>query len=322
MAIDRSTLSDALDAVHPVPVAGQGATVERFAVLAQFGATDLALARLAEGHLDALAICDEARYRPRDGLLGVWAADPPSAQLQARVGHHGWTLHGLKRWCSGASLLDRALVTAHADDGYRLFDVDLDTARVVRCGDSWNAVGMADSETLDVEFDAVPVARDQAVGGSDWYLHRRGFWVGGIGVAACWYGGALGAMHTLRDTLAAAGSDDPHAMAHLGAADALCAALRAQLRDAAAAVDNGVQGEPLRRLAWQVRAAVERLACDVLEHASRGLGAGALTRDRAMARRIADLPIYVRQHHAERDLAALGLLAVETSALPLGHVDG
>lgn len=310
MTIDRSTLRDALEAVDPVPWPAQGSTGMRFAALAQLAATDLSLGRLTEGHLDALAISHEARHRPGDGLLGVWAADPPSARLRACGGEDGWTLHGTKRWCSGATLLDRALVTAHADDGYRLFDVGLDSARVIACEGTWNAVGMADSDTLDVEFDAVPVARDRAVGGPDWYLQRPGFWVGGIGVAACWYGGALGSMHALRDALCSRG-DDPHALAHLGAADALCGAMWAQLRAAAMAVDDGVQGTQLRRLAWQVRAAVERLSSDVLTHVSRGLGAGGLTGDRAMARRVADLPIYVRQHHAERDLAALGRLAVQ-----------
>lgn len=312
MTINRATLCDALKIVDPVPLAGHGATTRRFAALAQLGATDLALARLAEGHLDGVAICAEAGYRTPGGLLGVWAADPPSGRLRARCGDQGWTLHGTKRWCSGASLLDRALVTAHADDGYRLFDVRLDTPGVSRREGSWHAVGMADSDTLDVDFDTVPVAEGRTVGGPDWYLRRRGFWAGGIGVAACWYGGALGSMRALRDALTV-GHDDPHALAHLGAADALCAAMWAQLRDAAAALDNGLQGTQLRRQAWQVRAAVERLAVLVLEHATRGLGASGLTRDRAMARRAADLPIYVRQHHAERDLAALGRMVAEAS---------
>jgi hypothetical protein len=36
------------------------------------------------------------------------------------------------------------------------------------------------------------------------------------------------------------------------------------------------------------------------------LGAGPYCKDRQFARLIADLPVFLRQSHAERDLAALG----------------
>ncbi|HUY52367.1 MAG TPA: hypothetical protein VMV92_42790 [Streptosporangiaceae bacterium] len=43
---------------------------------------------------------------------------------------------------------------------------------------------MAGSDTLDVDFDDIPA---EPVG----YLERPGFAHGGVGVAACWYGGPL-----------------------------------------------------------------------------------------------------------------------------------
>jgi len=39
---------------------------------------------------------------------------------------------------------------------------------------------------------------------------------------------------------------------------------------------------------------------------SRALGAGPLGHDEAHSRRVADLTVYLRQHHAERDFADLG----------------
>jgi len=116
-------------------------------------------------------------------------------------------------------------------------------------------------------------------------------------------------MRALR-TAVALRRDDTHGLAHLGAADALCATMWAHLESAAAAIDGGLAGSELARLAWQVRASVERLAADVLEHAERGIGGG-LASDAEMARRAADLPVYLRQHHAERDLEALGAHVLE-----------
>ena len=51
---------------------------------------------------------------------------------------------------------------------------------------------------------------------------------------------------------------------------------------------------------------VEAAATTVLEHASRALGAGPLCRNAGFARMVADLPVFLRQSHAERDLATLG----------------
>jgi hypothetical protein len=51
---------------------------------------------------------------------------------------------------------------------------------------------------------------------------------------------------------------------------------------------------------------VEEAATAVMHHATRALGAGPLCRDARFARALADLPVFLRQSHAERDLAALG----------------
>jgi hypothetical protein len=53
---------------------------------------------------------------------------------------------------------------------------------------------------------------------------------------------------------------------------------------------------------------VEEAATAVMNHATRTLGAGPLCRNARFARALADLPVFLRQSHAERDLAALGEL--------------
>ncbi|WP_052307315.1 hypothetical protein [Burkholderia gladioli] len=93
--------------------------------------------------------------------------------------------------------------------------------------------------------------------------------------------------------------------AHLGAADVALAASRALLREAAQAIDADPRTDAMA-LALRTRAAAEQAAEAVLRAALRGLGAAPLCRDRWFARMAADLPVFVRQSHAERDLAALG----------------
>lgn len=166
---------------------------------------------------------------------------------------------------------------------------------------------MAGSDTLDVNLDGVWAT---AVGEPGAYLERPGFHHGGIGVAACWHGGARAVARTL---LAASRTWDldPHALAHLGAVDARLATVDALLDSAAAAVDADPDDKDgtahLRTM--RVRAAVENAAADVLIRVGRALGAAPLGHDAVHARAVTDLTVYLRQHHAERDLAALGRAA-------------
>jgi alkylation response protein AidB-like acyl-CoA dehydrogenase len=215
-----------------------------------------------------------------------------------------WVLRGTKQYCSGARVCTQALVTAAAGDGARLFAVAVEDLEP-QLG-SWPATGMAGSDTLDVGFPGIAA---EPVGPPGAYTSRPGFSHGGCGVAACWYGGARGVATAL---LAAAAKREvgPHALAHLGAVDIALHTTRAALSQAAGEIDadpRDLRGEGTLR-AMRVRALTEAAAADVLARTGRALGAGPLSHDEAHSRAVADLTVYLRQHHAERDLARLGEL--------------
>jgi alkylation response protein AidB-like acyl-CoA dehydrogenase len=295
-----------------VPLPGSGFTGERLAAFADLAEEDLSLARLGEGHADAVAILAELDGPPpRPGSRwGVWAANPPGPNVTAGRQGGTWVLHGTKQYCSGARTCTHALVTATAGDEARLFAVAVDDLEP-RDG-SWPATGMAGSDTLDVGFPGVAA---EPVGPPGGYTSRPGFSHGGVGVAACWYGGARGVARTLLRT-AAKRDVGPHALAHLGAIDIELHTVRAALARAADEIDAdpGDQrgGAALRAL--RVRALTEATASDVLARTGRALGAGPLGHDEAHSRAVADLTVYLRQHHAERDLARLGELVAEHGA--------
>ena len=94
---------------------------------------------------------------------------------------------------------------------------------------------------------------------------------------------------------------------HLGAVDARLHGARAVLQQAAAALDAGDLAGPAGwRAALRVREVVADACEDVLRRAAHALGPGPLATDEAHARRVADLELYLRQWHAERDQASLG----------------
>jgi hypothetical protein len=84
--------------------------------------------------------------------------------------------------------------------------------------------------------------------------------------------------------------------------------MRATLVQAARDIDAAPHGpiDSARRRALLVRSAVEQGTMSVLLHTHRALGPSAMVFDAEHARRAADLPVYVRQHHGERELAELG----------------
>ena len=300
-----------------IPMPGSGRTWDRFEALTSCAATDLSLARLVEGHVDALAVLAEGGVPDRHAgaAYGVWAARSRADAMTAQPVPGGWRLTGSKSFCSGSATLDRALVTAEAPDGYRLFDVSVAEQVVARDEDSWPAVGMADSESETLVFGGPPLAEQDTVGGPGFYTERPGFWFGAAGVAACWYGGARAVGRTL---LAAAAQRDvgPHALAHLGAVDIALSTAKTALDAAAADIDadpdDRMNGGRLRAL--RVRALVEAACTEVMNRVGRALGAGPLCHDEAHSRRVADLTVYIRQHHAERNLAELGALVADGGA--------
>ncbi|MGW4671524.1 acyl-CoA dehydrogenase [Streptomyces sp. NPDC004324] len=295
-----------------VPLPGRS-TACRFSTLSNLGRRDLSVARLAEGHLDAAAILHElGHHLPAAGeRWGVWAARPPGPGVSATRTGQGWEISGVKPYCSGAHSCTHALVTADADDGYRLFAIALDDPDAKPVEGTWPAIGMVGSDSLDMSFTEV---RARAVGEAEEYLTRPGFQHGGIGVAACWLGGAHAVAATLYER-AASGRLNDHTAAHLGTIDMLLHTADGVVQHAGEEIDTDPLDErqEARTRSLRVRALVEKVCTEVMDHVGRATGAGPLCRDARHARAVADLTVYVRQHHAETNLAELGRLAAASS---------
>ncbi|MBK5551710.1 acyl-CoA dehydrogenase [Pseudomonas sp. TH03] len=289
-----------------LPLPGNGQTLERFQRLAEVGGHDLGLCKLYEGHTDALAIIQQLGGSPTPGSTwGMWAAEPPQARVRISPSGHMVLLNGRKAWCSGAAVLSHALLTAWDEqDRQQLVAVALDQPGVNVTHDGWQAVGMGATGSVEVLFEG---AEAQAIGNPGDYLQRPGFWQGGIGIAACWYGAAQSIAERLRRHCAQ--RQEPHALAHLGAVDSALHAAAEVLRVSALAIDAAPLDDA-ELLARRARSVVEHSTELVIQHVGHALGAGPYCKDRQFAQLIADLPVFLRQSHAERDLAALGLKVI------------
>ena len=287
------------------PLPGGGKTWERFIALGQVAGDDLSVARLVEAHVDALAICAEAaRPEIAEGALAVWASEGAGSRVEATPVRGGWWLAGTKQFCSGSAIVDQALVTAHASDGRRLFLLPLHRAGVHVEAAGWATNAFAATATGTVHV-AAEVPERAAIGAPDFYLTRPGFWHGAVAVAACWAGGARGLVDRY---LMRHARDDAHSLAHLGAMEADCWGMAAVLRRAAGEIDAdpvNVGGDAMSR-ALAVRHLVERACLDVLDRLGRAGGPRPAAFDAWFVQQSADLALYLKQCHGERDLEALG----------------
>ncbi|MBR7502934.1 acyl-CoA dehydrogenase, partial [Mycobacterium tuberculosis] len=98
-------------------------------------------------------------------------------------------LYGEKAWCSLATELTHAIVSVRLGEARQTVAVDLTGPGVHPAEADWPALGLAEIPSGPIVFDG---ARATEVGPPEWYLQRPGFAWGGIRVAACWFGGALG----------------------------------------------------------------------------------------------------------------------------------
>jgi alkylation response protein AidB-like acyl-CoA dehydrogenase len=326
------------------PRPGDGDTAHLWELLASVTAVDVAAGRVLEPHLDAVAILAQAGAIARegsgaagaapevlpaavpdtaDGAWGVFAAEGPGLRLEASPdGAGGYVLNGSKPWCSLAGQLDGAVLTAHLAGGNSVdagtgaraaFAVKLHGPGVSCETPQWSSRGLREIPSGTVHFEGV---RAVPVGGPGWYFERPGFAWGGMGVAACWLGGAVAVARDFSSALAKAaeGGREPDqvALAHLGETDRIIASLTGYLARTAARIDagdlsgSGAWSEALR-VRGAVAAAVERIQAMVAQN----LGPGPLAFNESYGKRMADLSLYIRQHHAMRDDAQLGALTLK-----------
>lgn len=155
-----------------LPFPGCGETSKRHRRLMEVGREDVSLARLAEAHWDALAILAEAGRKIEGGVLyGVWASEIPGHSLSLQRDGDHYRLHGTKRFCSGAGIVDRSLVTV-GDPEQLLVEINLgDEAEEIDIDHSaWQVDAFQNTRTGTVTFNGLKIASQALIGDAGWYL--------------------------------------------------------------------------------------------------------------------------------------------------------
>lgn len=303
-----ATTTKIADLQRALHLHGSSSQLQQWEALTQVAAIDVAVARMLEPHLDALGLLAEAGAESpvRDSTWGVYAAEHPDNVVTVDDAPGGPVINGRKAWCSLASELSHAIVIAHYGEHRQACAVELRVPQVDTEPGAWPSRGLQEIPSGSITFDQAPV---ELVGPVDWYLDRPTFAWGGIRVAACWFGGALGQARRAAWRHLERPNSSPIAAMTMGQLDAEIFTARTVLAQAATAADG--EAQYTRDQAWSLALRVRNIIYRVvqrIQHLSRELaGPAALTGEAAFAKADADLTVYLSQHHGPRDEAALGV---------------
>lgn len=299
----QSLFLEAIAQYPQLPAPGSGQTLQRWQTLARWSSQDMGACKLAEAHWDALVILDDLQRSDLHAPVrrwGVWAAEHPQHRTILINRNSQPLLQGKKTWCTGADCVTHALMTCQDAQGQSwLVALDMASPGIRLQAQNWHNAGMRHAATYEIDFDHTPVS---LIGPRSQYLQRPGFWHGGAGIAACWYGATTAVANVLRSKLDTA---QPHASAHLGAMFIQLSAARAMLHTLAARIDAAPHDMHLEHV-YAVRAQVREVATQVMERSARALGPAPLCMHTEHAQRCADLAIWCTQQHAEKDWEQLG----------------
>ncbi len=333
LSADITALREAGVLAAPLP-AGEGGsglgvspdgTMACLTLLRQLGRANLSVARLVEGHINAVKLIalyatpaarDAAFDAVRAGeLLGVWGADGAVPVTLAPC--EPLTLRGAKRFASGLGLVSRALVTARTDDGAQLVLAPVtDAAR--SDASAWAMSGMRATASGTYDLEGVEPG-PAALIGKPGDLMREPFFEGGVWrYAAAHLGGAEALYTHMLETLLKAGrADDPHQQRRIAEAGTACETARLWLELAATRVESGpADPEGAAAYALLAREATESACLTVIDRVERALGTAAFDAGSPVDRIRRDLSLFLRQAAPDGKRARAARALVAGTALP------
>jgi alkylation response protein AidB-like acyl-CoA dehydrogenase len=274
-------------------------------VLRLIGAADLSLARLFEGHVNAVMLV--VRYGKAEqvealadsvgkgGLSGVWGAEDAVGLRRESYGG-SWSLIGRKIFASGAGSVSRPLVTVTTPCGQVLYLLDFDASTRADHG-AWTPLGMRASASGTVDLTGIVVGRSEQVGEVGDFM-RQPFFSGGAWRFCAAQLGAMERLCTLYcEHLRARGrGQDPLQLQRIAQCTAACGTTLFWVEEASKRLgDDSLEPAAVVAFSNLTRMVTERAALDVLEHVQRGVGLSALIRPNPIERICRDLATYLRQ---------------------------
>lgn len=278
---------------------------ELFRLLCMIGAGDLSIARLVEGHINAISLV--VRYGTAEqiaalassvahgALSGVWGADDAAG---LKIHSEAGTSHlvGRKILASGAGTVTRPIVTAASTGGQVMCLFDLGNDHAVDLS-GWNAQGMRSTATGAIDLTGIQIGADEIVGSVGDFMRQPHFSGGAWRFCAAHLGAMERLVELFRDHLVTRGRDgDPYQLQRVAQCVAAANTARFWIEEAGRRL-GAEDSDPASVVAFVnlTRMVTERSALDIMEAVQRGVGLVSFIRPNPIERICRDLSTYLRQ---------------------------
>lgn len=289
-------------------------------VLRYVGGLDLSAGRLYEGHVNALFlvarfgdVASALRDLDAGRIFGVWNTDAPDG---VRARREDGRLHftGRKAFGSGSGTIDRPIVTAEIEgEGRTMCLLPMEFIDPAIDWNSWRPLGMEGSDSFTVDFNGVVTCDKVMLGRVGDYYRQPAFSGGAIRFSAVHFGAverlAQNFCSWLVDSRRTA---DPYQLARAGEIAMEVQSGKQWIRYAADMAEQHFLAEAqpgignMIHAANMTRLAMERIALNVMERVTRGVGARGLLEPAPFAKTLRDLTMYLRQPAPDQALADAG----------------
>jgi alkylation response protein AidB-like acyl-CoA dehydrogenase len=305
--IEQLTTIGALAAVLPIRCGGLGMGTEAdgalhlFELLRLIGRGNLAVGRIFEGHVNAIALValygteEQLAHVSHDALSGhlfaIWNTEPPEGlRIVAQE------LKGSKIFCSAAGHATRAIVTAKDETGHSHM-----LLLTLQRGERLEALpfrtqGMRAATTQKVVFDGVSVSANDLVGQPDDYTREPAFSSGAWRASAVTIGGLEALVEEARAHLVRGNRHrNPHQQVRMGHAIIAQETARMWGRQAAMTAESSEGAYDKAAYVNLARCAIEAATLDAIRLVQRSLGLAAFLEPTPVERVMRDLGTYLRQ---------------------------
>jgi len=303
------------------------------ALLQKVGKANLSVGRIFEGHINTLYLIHlyatpEQKEKYYNGvikqghLFGIWnTQDHQGTKFYSNS--MDIEIRGSKTFCSGALIVDRALITGDSDlpdaNGWQMAIVEMDKLNTQQIRkDTWTPLGMKATGSFKVDFSGYRLSLQDLLASPGCYLSQPHFSAGAIRFAAVQLGGAericaetisyLQKLDRTKDVFQSLRI--AKMMSSLISAVAL---LEASGKNYDSWINEDSMGEALINFANLTRVTIEDKCLEIMQESNRCVGARGLMKPGTLERSFRDLTFYLRQPAPDATRVNIGSYFLENS---------
>lgn len=294
---------------------------EQLHLLRKIGRADLSVARIFEGHLNALFLIHQFATADQKTMwfdlaaagkiFGVWNTEAAHGVRFYRQ-DGSVSVQGSKTFCSGSVNIDFPVVTGQMDEaGWQMAVIDLKNSGLTADTSFWNPLGMRSSVSHRIDFSGLILGNDDLLGEPGNYYAQPGFGGGAIRFSSVQVGGAQAIFELTIEYLANLGRTDDLFQKQRIAEMAILVKSGLQWVDSAGYLFENLKDQldkvgDLLTMANMMRHAVEEICNRVMQLSEKSVGARGLMRPGKLERVHRDLRYYLRQPAPDATFLSIG----------------